>query len=339
MKTITIGIIILPLLISCNQKSKQPEKIAARIDNTEIRLSEIDNYVRYEIFEALQRIYILRKAATEELINDKLFELEATHLQISKEKFLQEQVYNKIADSSVNRYVQDHKLDSSGMPDITNGYRIIFPNTPEGRILARDVFKKQLLNDLSDGLKRKYNIQFLLTPPQAPTFDIANIPVIHYRGNLQSRIVFLVISDFACSNCRANYAELERMINKYDKKIKFAFTHFSSHATLASVCSEAAGLQGKFWEYYHKVFTAANLKDDDEGGFIDLAKNVGLDIEKFKKDISGDSLKQLVATNIEAIKSRRIYATPTFVLNGKVILEIHNITEIEKMIDAEIEKQ
>lgn len=339
MKIEILGLVLLLLSISCNKKEKTAEKIAAKVDNEEIKLSETDNYVRYEIFEALQRIYILRKAATDELINDKLFELEARKLKVPKEKFLEEQVDNKITDFSVNKYILDHKLDSMGMPDISNGYKVFFPSTIEGRLLVREAYKKQLINDLLVNLKSKYRIEISLTPPEAPKFQISDIPIIHYRGSPNSKVNLLLISDFTCENCKANYEELEKIFKKYDNKVRFAFTHFSPNVSLASICSEAAGLQDKFWQFYAQVFTAKNFSDIDENKFIDLAKGINLDIEKFKKDISSNSLKQLVAKNIDILKAKRIYATPTFVLNGKVILEVHNITELEKMLDAAIEKQ
>jgi len=319
-KIFPLVLFFLVLQLSCKNGSSENKKVIAKISGNEIYLNEADKYVQYELYEALQRIYVLRKAAAEELIDKKVIELEAKSLNLSYDQFLDKEINNKINDSAVNIFIKSHHLDSIGMPDITKGYRIVFPNTTEGKLMARDEYKKNLKNELVQSIKSKYKIDFFLTPPTAPKIDINDLSVIHYRGNLQSNKVVVFISDFTCENCRAAYPVLEKIFEKYKDKIKFGFTHFSPSVTLASICAEAANVQGKFWKYESSVFSTRDAKNDTSS-FIAIANRIGLNIDKFRQDISGDSIRKSISMNIDMLKAKKIYSTPTILLNGTVILD------------------
>jgi protein-disulfide isomerase len=226
-----------------------------------------------------------------------------------------------------------------GMPDISNGYHLVFPNTIEGKLKAREEYKKNLKQELIQLIKNKYKIDFFLDPPTAPKIDINNLYITHFRGNLQSNIVVIFVTDFTCENCRAAYPVLEKIFEKYKSRVKFGFTHFSPNVTLASICSEAANVQGKFWEYQHSVFSTTNLKTNDTLELIDIASRLGLNVKRFKQDMFEDSIRNAIEKNIEILKAKRIYATPTILLNGTVILDVFDQNKIQKLLDEAIDKK
>ncbi|HEX6171250.1 MAG TPA: thioredoxin domain-containing protein [Chitinophagaceae bacterium] len=337
-----IFLFVVPFLIlqvSCIDKNTENKKVIAKINEDDIYLNDADNYVKYELHDALQRIYVLRKAAAEELIDKKIIELEAKGLQLSVDEFLDKEINTKISDETVNKFINTHHLDSIGMPNMNNGYHVVFPNTIEGKLIAKEEYRKNLRNDLLQSLRAKYKVEVFLTPPIAPKVNIADLSVTHYRGNLGSNIVLLIISDFTCENCRLAYPEFEKIFEKYKEKVKFGFTHFSPNITLAAICSEAANTQGKFWEYQHAVFSTPYLKTDDTVTYIAIAKRLGLDINKFRHDMFNDSIRKEIQYNIGTLKARRIYATPTVLLNGAVILDVFDITKIQKLLDEALEKK
>jgi len=329
--------IFLILQVSCKNNSPENKKVIAKTNDSEVYLNEADNYVKYELYDALQRIYVLRKAAAEELIDKKIIELEAKSLHLSVDQFLDKEINTKISDAAVNTFIKTHHLDSLGMPDINNGYRIKFPNTIEGKLIAKEEYKKKLKKDLLQGLKAKYKVEFLLTPPIAPKVNINDLYVTHFRGNLESNVILLLISDFTCENCRAAYPGFENIFEKYKNKVKFGYTHFSPNVTLAAICSEAANIKGRFWEYQRSVFSTPNLKTDDTATFIDIANRLGLDINKFRHDMFKDSISTVIQKNIETLKAKRIYATPTLLLNGTVILDVFDMDKIQKLLDEAID--
>ena len=52
----------------------------------------------------------------------------------------------------------------------------------------------------------------------------------------------------------------------------------------------AAHRQGKFWEYHDKIF--ANMRQLKKPSLIKYAKDIGLDVAKFKKDLADPALAQ-----------------------------------------------
>ncbi len=79
-------------------------------------------------------------------------------------------------------------------------------------------------------------------------------------GPKDAMLTILEYSDFQCPACSAFYAELEKFMAKYPDDVRLVYRHFpltSLHpnAVQAAQASEAAGLQGKFWDMYHSLFS------------------------------------------------------------------------------------
>ncbi len=330
--------IVIIMVLSCNKPTVENNKIVAKVNGTEIYLSDADNFVKYEIYEALQRIHVLRKAAIDELVNERLMELEAKRLGLTKEEFIEKEINNKTSDFSVNAFIKEHKLDSIGIPDISNGYKIIFPDSKEGKLIAREEYRKQIKMSLLENLKEKYPIQILLDPQLPLKWTQKNFYTVHYKGNEDSKTTLIIISDFACENCQAAFPLFEKIFDKYKNKIKFGFTHFSPNVTLASISAEAANNQNKFWEYHDEIFKVRKLNLSDTASFINIAKKLNLNINQFKLDISSNVIKEKIQKNIDLLKSRKIYATPTLIVNDKVILDAFDENKIEKILNDELQK-
>jgi len=107
---------------------------------------------------------------------------------------------------------------------------------------------------------------------------------------------------------------------KYPNDIKFVFKHFplSFHTSspAASAASMAAQNQGKFWEYRYAL--APHFKDLSPAVFEQVAKEVGLDMAKFKKDMVLDAAKQArIDADFQLGVKVGVQGTPNFFVNGK----------------------
>jgi len=72
--------------------------------------------------------------------------------------------------------------------------------------------------------------------------------------------------------------------------------------------------------------------------YIQLAKDIGLDEERFKKDMNSEKIKQYVEADINTSQSIGVNSTPTFFLNGKM-LELKDLSDLDKAIRAEFTAQ
>ena len=74
----------------------------------------------------------------------------------------------------------------------------------------------------------------------------------HVRGSSEARLI-LEYGDYECPYSRLAYRAIQRVESELGKSVHFAFRHFPlteihPHGLAASAASEAAAIQGRFWE-------------------------------------------------------------------------------------------
>jgi len=98
----------------------------------------------------------------------------------------------------------------------------------------------------------------------------------------------------------------------------------------------AAHKQGKFWEYHDLLF--ANQKSMTDANFIKWAKELNLDMAKFKKDMADLELEKEILRQQAAMVGLGARGTPAFFLNGKYLKGAVPFATFQKEIDAELAK-
>ena len=144
----------------------------------------------------------------------------------------------------------------------------------------------------------------------------------HIRGS--GPVTLVEFSDFQCPACQAVQEPLKQILKKYEGKVEFVYRHFPlvtihKNAMMGAQASEAADLQGKFWEFHDMLFEKqaewSGLSDprDKLGEYI---AQLGGDIDKFKSDLESQVVKDRVSVDILATTRYRLSGTPTFYING-----------------------
>ena len=147
----------------------------------------------------------------------------------------------------------------------------------------------------------------------------------HVRGNANAPVTLEEFADFQCPSCGAYYPELKKIENEFGENLRVIFrerplvpTH--QHALIAAQAAEAAGLQGRFWEMHDKLYE--NQKAWSEALdlvpiFVDYAKQIGLDADRFMKDLNGETVAARIFQDGKRAHALGVAATPTFYVNGK----------------------
>jgi protein-disulfide isomerase len=129
------------------------------------------------------------------------------------------------------------------------------------------------------------------------------------------------------------------VLDQYPDKIKLIVKHFplSGHmfAMKAAQAALAANRQNKFWEFRRKLFE--NHQSIDDAKIQEIAKCLGLDMEKFEKDMSSQSIKNIITRDIINGKKIGVHGTPTIFINGKR-MKNNNLFLLFNIIDAEIKR-
>ena len=167
------------------------------------------------------------------------------------------------------------------------------------------------------------------------------------KGNPNATVELIEYSDFQCPACAAYYPYVKQMLAEYNDKIRFAYRHFplSQHrnAPLAARAAEAAGNQGKFWGMHDLIFEEQKAwENNNKAGevFTVLAQRLGLDMERFNKDIDSEEIKNKVENDFKSGLRAGVNSTPTFFLNGvKLNPNTMSPQKLKEQIDAATKTQ
>ena len=175
-----------------------------------------------------------------------------------------------------------------------------------------------------------FGAAFFLTQPKKPvdtSFLLSD-----------AKVTVVEFSDFQCPACKAAEPVVVEILNKYKDKIRFVYRNYPlpSHefGQIAAQAAEAAALQNKFWEYHDKLFEKSpDLKKEN---LLTIAKDLGLDLDKFTKDLDSDAVKQKVADDQADGNRAGVTATPTFFINGTPFPGVLSLSQFQQEIEARL---
>jgi len=170
-----------------------------------------------------------------------------------------------------------------------------------------------------------------LSPTPGPT-EVSKFPPIQeddwVRGNNpNARLTIIEYSDFQCPYCDALAVELEKLYKNHPDDVRIVFRHFPipSHllAKKSAYASEAAGLQGKFWEMHDILFasqetTALMTEAQFNDWLVEQAQDLGLDKEKFIEDMNSQGIIDKVENAQKRGIEIEIPGTPMVLINGQI---------------------
>jgi len=107
-------------------------------------------------------------------------------------------------------------------------------------------------------------------------------------------------------------------------------------ARKAAQAALAAKVQGKFWEYHHKLYQ--NYKSINDAKIQDIAIELNLDMEKFNKDMNSKAIQYIINRDVQNGRKIGVRGTPTVYINGKRLND-RKLSGFAKMIEAELKKK
>jgi 2-hydroxychromene-2-carboxylate isomerase len=171
--------------------------------------------------------------------------------------------------------------------------------------------------------------------PRFPRIDVSTAPA---KGNASGRVTVVEFVDYECPHCKHAQALMRQVVEEYPKDIKMYFKHFplSSHANarLAAEGAVAAHKQGKFWPFNEKVW--ANSESLTPAVLEKAAKEVGLDVARWRADLESDAVKSQVQADKSEGNDLGVLATPSIYINGRKYEDPLEIASLKDWIDEEL---
>ena len=161
-----------------------------------------------------------------------------------------------------------------------------------------------------------------------------------FKGPADAPVTIAVFDDYQWPYCARLEPLFQQVLDKYPNNVKLVVKNFplSSHkfAYKAASAALAANVQGKFWEFHSALLKNYNAINDAK--IQDIAKELGLDMEKFNKDMQSPAIKSLIERDITNGRKAGVLGTPTVFINGKN-LENRSLPGISQVIEAELTKK
>lgn len=176
---------------------------------------------------------------------------------------------------------------------------------------------------------------------------VEQVNIKHLKGNENANVVLTEYSDLQCPACGAYYPLVKQIVEDFGDKISFEYRHFPlrsihANAEAAAIATEAAGLQGKFWEMHDILFERQKEWSGKRGKdiFNVYAKEIGLDVLKFENDMKfNEIIKNKVNSDYKSGIDLGVGGTPTFFLNGEKVQNPRSYEEFRSVIQQFILSQ
>jgi formate-nitrite transporter family protein len=157
----------------------------------------------------------------------------------------------------------------------------------------------------------------------------------HVTGSASAAITLVEYGNFECIQCGGAYRSLKQIRNVIADGLRLVFRNFPivqthPHSVRAAEAAEAAAAQGKFWQMHDELFTHQKaLKDRD---LIRYAKRVGLDIERFTRDLTENTFLPKIQSGFEqSLFDEHVTGTPTIYLNE---IRYTGATDVQSLLEA-----
>ena len=185
------------------------------------------------------------------------------------------------------------------------------------------------------------------TRPSVPTGGLLTVVADDWmKGNKDAPVTLVEYLDFECEACGAFYPVVKRLSEEFKNEVRFVNRYFPlpghKNSMTSALAVEAAGRQGKYWEMHNIVFE--NQRDwgekqaPDPKIFENYARQIGLDVDQYRKDIASQELKNRIERDRRSGQKLNLQGTPSFFLNGEKIENPRGYEDFKALIESAISK-
>ena len=307
------------------------DRVAA-VNGTPITRAEVDEKLGNNLAKLQEQIFELRERQLNALIDQQLLADEAASRGITIASLVQSEVTGQV------------------MPATSEDAAAFFEENQErlqGEFGALEESIRAYLNqqrtetrqqEFLEILRAAADVEILLECPPIFRSEVAtaNAPV---RGASDAPVTIVEFTDFHCPFCRRVQPALDQIREKYGDQVRLIFRDFpldNLHPQASTVAEAArcATEQGKFWEFHDKVF--ASDPDGSAATLDRFAQELGLDVSAFQAcRASGKYTASVRASNQEGA-GLGITGTPTFFINGRMLVGAQPLEAFSRIIDEEL---
>lgn len=159
-----------------------------------------------------------------------------------------------------------------------------------------------------------------------------------FRGPLDAPVVMIEFSDFQCHYCGVFAREtLHPLLELYGDQLRFVYRDFVFYGPVslqAAIAAECANEQNAFWSYHDLLFEFQDELSQDR--MVDLARSIDLDMALFSTCLDDPAMEDEVKADTEDGLRLDVRGTPTFFINGHILVGAAPFETFATLIDEEL---
>jgi protein-disulfide isomerase len=165
-------------------------------------------------------------------------------------------------------------------------------------------------------------------------------------GPANAPVTIEFFSDMQCPQCARYEPMVKSVRDEFGDKVRMVIRHFPlrahERADLAACAAEAAANQKKFWEMAEALYKTQWIwarAPAPRVVLMDQAKQLGLDLDQFQKDLDGSEVHDRIAADEARAQKVGVKTAPSVVINGYNVPNTEfNENGIRAAIKAALEK-
>jgi predicted DsbA family dithiol-disulfide isomerase len=277
-----------------------------------------------------ERLEILHRAL-DAIVEEKMIALEAGKQQVSAQQIVVAEIESNVvvpSDEDVAAFYEKNKARLPGPRDQAL-VQIRRQMTEQSRTRFRDALLRRL--------KRAYGFRSYLDPLRTDVATAGHPS----RGPATATVTIVELSDFECPFCYGLYPTLRMIERNYPDQVRvvyrqFPLTNIHPRAQKAAEASLCAHDQGRFWDMHDSLFGFQEQLGVE--ALKQRAEEFKLDTGAFNACLdSGSKVDAIRKDQAEATRAG-VTGTPTFFVNGRMMLGNVPYAEIKAIVDDEIRR-
>jgi protein-disulfide isomerase len=158
-------------------------------------------------------------------------------------------------------------------------------------------------------------------------------------GPANAPITIIEFSDYQCPYCQIWYKQVyQQLLASYPDKIRFVYRDLPlpmhPEAIPAAEAAECAGEQGAYWKYHDALF---NQKYGlNRAAYEQYAADLELDAKTFTACLDNHRYESEIQADAADAAKAGITGTPSFVVNGRILIGALPFSEFQTVIDEEL---
>lgn len=163
------------------------------------------------------------------------------------------------------------------------------------------------------------------------TIDVVGAPL---KGNPSAPVKIVEFVDYECPHCRMVQPVLKQLLDEFRNDLAIVLKHYPlgqhTNARLAATAGVAAHRQGKFWALSDRMWDNADALTRTM--LEKLAREAGLDVEKFRKDLDDPEVAAQVQKDRDEGARLGLRSTPTLYINGQLYTDGRDVDSLRDWI-------